>query len=190
VRSTSHVSRALPYQLQHRARWAELSIPLTVRTAFEQRTLGQRPGVLLFGWNNRPNVHFPHKADIGTRLRMDEPGASRHSLRSAASHATNGKPSVAHMMNCAPIEATRNFHRTTAGNPRRGVMSAMKRAPSLRSTKADCFSRGGIHYCSLAGRDPPKNRGGVRFRCPHAAPPSATIRHLHDQRVRRQGDTL
>ena len=52
-RDRSHVLRALPYQLQHRA-GAELSIPLTVRTAFEQRTLGQRPGVLLFGWNNQP----------------------------------------------------------------------------------------------------------------------------------------
>src|SRR5206468_1987559 len=28
----------------------------------------------------------------------------------------NSKPSVAHMMNCAPIKATRNFHRTPAGN--------------------------------------------------------------------------
>jgi hypothetical protein len=38
---------------------------------------------------------------------------------------------------------------------------------------------------------PPKNRGGAfRFRCPRAAPPSKTIRHLHDQFVRRQGDTL
>jgi hypothetical protein len=33
-------------------------------------------------------------------------------------------------------------------------------------------------------------RGAFRFQCPRSAPPSATIRHLHDQRVRRQGDTL
>src|SRR5262249_21855129 len=112
----SQVSRALLYQLQHRARWAELSIPLTVRTAFEKRTLGQRPGVL---------------------------GIVRQSRRDS------------------------DFYRTTAGN----------RAVGLS--------------VSLAGRGPPKNRGGVfRFRGPRAAPPSVTIRHLHDQRVRRQGDTL
>jgi hypothetical protein len=190
----SHVSRALPYQLQHRARWAELSIPLTVRTAFEQPTLGHRPGVLLFGWNNRPEC--PLSTQSGHRNAPADGWARRVASLTAVRcvQAPNSKPSVARMMNCAPIEATRNFHRTPAGN--RAVahrsMSAMKGPLSLGSTKADCFGRGGgIHYCSLAGRGPPKNRGGAfRFRCPRAAPPSATIRHLHDQRVRRQGDTL
>ena len=105
----SHVSRALPYQLQHRARWAELSIPLT---AFEH--LGQRPGVLLFGWNNRPEC--PLSAQSGHR---------------------NESPT----MNCAPIEATRNFHRTPAGN--RGVGPSVdvcyERGPVSRFNKSRLF---------------------------------------------------
>src|SRR5262249_31793591 len=31
-------------------------------------------------------------------------------------------------------------------------------------------------------------RSAFRFRCPCAAPPGAIIRHLHDQRVRKQGE--
>jgi hypothetical protein len=63
----SHVSRALPYQLQHSARRAELSIPLTVRTAFEQRTFGQRPGVPSFRMEQSTECHFRHKADMPER---------------------------------------------------------------------------------------------------------------------------
>ena len=190
----SHVSRALPYQLQHRARWAELSIPLTVRTAFEQRTLGHRPGVLLFGWNNRPEC--PLSTQSGHRNAPTDGWARRVASLTAAHcvQAPNSKPSVARMMNCAPIEATRNFRRTPAGNRAVGpsVDVCYQRGPVSRFNNSRLFwPSGGVHYCSLAGRGPPKNRGGAfRFRCPRAAPPSATIRHLHDQRVRRQGDTL
>ena len=89
---------------------------------------------------------------------------------------------------CANRGQLWNFHRTTP-NPRRGSR-CYEKSPCLPVQQTDCFSRGGIHYRSLAGRGPPKNRGGAfRFWCVHAAPPSATIRHLHDQRVRRQGDT-
>jgi hypothetical protein len=68
-----------------------------------------------------------------------------------------------------------------------------------------CYERGSVspfnksrlfwlrwrHPLLQLGRPRSAEEGGAfRFRCSRAAPPSATIRHLHDQRVRRQGDTL
>jgi hypothetical protein len=141
-----------------------------------------------------PNVQFPHKADIGTR-RADGWARRVASLTAARCvQGPNSKPSVARMMNCAPIEATRNFHRTPAGNRAVGpsVDVCYERGPVSRFNKSRLFWPRWRHPLLQLGRSrPPKNRGGAfRFRCPRAAPPSATIRHLHDQRVRRQGDTL
>jgi len=137
----SHFSRALPYQLQHRARWAELSIPLTVRTAFEQRTLGHRPGVLLFGWNNRPEC--PLSTQSGHRNAPTDGWARRVASLTAAHcvQAPNSKPSVARMMNCAPIEATRNFRRTPAGNRAVGpsVDVCYQRGPVSRFNNSRLF---------------------------------------------------
>jgi hypothetical protein len=62
---------------------------------------------------------------------MDGPGASRHSLQRDAS--ARSKPSVAHMMDCAPIEATRNFHRTNAE-------TAPEAYRSMPAMKGPCIS--------------------------------------------------
>ena len=97
-------------------------------------------------------------------------------------------------MNCAPIEATRNFHRTPAGNRAVGpsVDVCYERGPVSRFNKSRLFWPRWRRPLLQLGRSRSAEEQRRRFQVsvPRAAPPSATIRHLHDQRVRRQGDTL
>jgi len=48
--------------------------------------------------------------------------------------APNSKPSVAHMMNCAPREAILNFHSTTAGNSSGTSLTAGSRSEAIATT--------------------------------------------------------
>ena len=170
ARSMSHVSRALPYQLQHSVRRAELSIPLTVRTAFEQRTFGQRPGVPSFRMEQSTECHFRHKADMPERAAgwMGQARRVTHcggTLRPRAEQQTKRRP---HDELCAN-QGDSEFPQDYRGKPSPGAYRSMKATLSLRSTKADCFGRGGgIHYCQF-GR--PRSAEEQRRRFQVSVPP-------------------
>jgi hypothetical protein len=166
----SHVSRALPYQLQHSARRAELSIPLTVQTAFEQRTLGQRPGVPSFRMEQSTECHFRHKADMPERAAgwMGQARRVSHcggTLRPRAEQQTKRRP---HDELCANQGAS-EFPQDYRGKPSPGAYRSIKATLSLRSSKARLFWPRWRHPLLQFGR--PRSAEEQRRRFQVSVPP-------------------
>ena len=125
IRAASVAHRRLTASLRRSVASAVPGWSSTARRAADVRQAPRRPSTRarravrrreIWTCGQRPSMRGRSERGARSSRGAARHAASRPSLSARAVMPPNSRPNVAHMMNCAPTDAMRNFHSTAAGN--------------------------------------------------------------------------